>query len=95
VRVEYDPTTISYDALLDEFWACHDPTTKDRQGFDIGSQYRSVIFVVDGNEGEQAELSMVQHQKGLRRPIVTEIIPLEPYWPAEAYHQQYVAKQRR
>ena len=93
VLVDYDPAIISFDALLDVFWTCHDPTTKNRQGWDIGTQYRSVIFVQDDAQGQVAETSMLQHQKSLRRPIVTEIVPLAPFWRAEEYHQQYHEKQ--
>ena len=92
VEVEYDPSAISYDALLDAFWATHNPTTRDRQGFDIGSQYRSAIFVHGDDQRAAALAARDAHQRGLRRDIVTEIVDAGRFWAAEDYHQQYLEK---
>ena len=92
VQVEYDPSQVTYDQLLDVFWESHDPTTPNRQGPDVGTQYRSAIFV-DGPEQEAAAIaSRERRQAGLRRPIVTEITPATTFWRAEEYHQQYLEK---
>jgi peptide-methionine (S)-S-oxide reductase len=92
VEVEYDPSVIAYEDLLATFWSIHNPTTRNRQGWDIGSQYRSAIFT-DGDEQRRAALaSRDAHQSGLKREIVTEIVPAERFWPAEDYHQQYLEK---
>ncbi|WP_404381938.1 peptide-methionine (S)-S-oxide reductase MsrA [Caenispirillum salinarum] len=97
VRVDYDPETISYEDLLDVFWKAHDPTQKDRQGFDVGSQYRSAIFVHDDMQREKAGTSLRQNEESGRfpRPIVTEITEAGTFYPAEDYHQQYMAKRGR
>ncbi len=92
VEVEYDPRRISYEELLATFWAAHNPTTRNRQGWDIGSQYRSVIFFHDDGQHETALASRDAHQSGLRRKIVTQIVAGERFWPAEDYHQQYLEK---
>lgn len=92
VEVEYDPGKVSYDALLDTFWANHDPTTKNRQGPDIGTQYRSAIFYHTPEQESAARASLAQAQSRLRRPIVTEILPASEFYRAEEYHQQYLAK---
>jgi len=92
VEVEYDPAAISYEDLLKTFWANHNPTTPNRQGWDIGSQYRSAIFFHDEQQHEAALASREGHQRDLRRRIVTEIVPAERFWPAEDYHQQYLEK---
>lgn len=96
VEVTFDPAQISYEALLDVFWDCHDPTTKDRQGPDIGSQYRSAIFTHDAAQSETASRSLEKQQASGRflRPIVTEITPAATFWPAEDYHQSYVKKRQ-
>jgi peptide-methionine (S)-S-oxide reductase len=94
VQVEYDPSKVSYEQLLDVFWANHDPTTLNRQGPDSGTQYRSVIFY--HTPGQQA--AAIASKENLaasgkyRRPIVTEIAPAATFWRAEQYHQQYLEK---
>jgi methionine-S-sulfoxide reductase len=92
VRVEFDPDTISYESLLETFWASHNPTTRNRQGWDVGNQYRSAIFFHTGEQRERAIASRGARQAGIRRRIVTEIAPAERFWPAEDYHQQYLEK---
>jgi peptide-methionine (S)-S-oxide reductase len=92
VRVEFDPSKISYDALLDVFWSLHDPTTVNRQGPDVGSQYRSAIFVSDAEQKNAAEASKARAQERSRRPIVTEITTATEFYPAEEYHQRYLEK---
>jgi peptide-methionine (S)-S-oxide reductase len=92
VRVEFDPEKISYDALLDVFWGLHDPTTLNRQGPDVGSQYRSAIFVQDAEQKDVAEASTARAQERSGRPIVTEITPATDFYPAEEYHQRYLEK---
>ena len=96
VQLEYDPARISYDRLLDAFWSCHDPTTKDRQGPDIGTQYRSAIFYHSEEQRAAAErMKAVVDQSGKwRKPVVTEIVPAGPFYPAEDYHQDYLQKHR-
>jgi peptide-methionine (S)-S-oxide reductase len=89
VQITYDPTIISYEELLDIFWKIHDPTTLNRQGADTGTQYRSVIFYHDEEQKRIAEESKRKAQKAFSSPIVTEIVPLTKFWPAEAYHQDY------
>lgn len=94
VQVEYDPAKVSYDALLETFWKGHDPTTLNRQGPDVGTQYRSVIFFHSA-EQESAAQACKQYleQAGVyQRPIVTEIVPAAEFWRAEEYHQQYLEK---
>jgi peptide-methionine (S)-S-oxide reductase len=92
VEVEFDPDQISYERLLDKFWTIHNPTTRNRQGWDIGSQYRSAIFVHDEPQHEAAVASLEAHQQGLKREIVTQLVPAGRFWPAEDYHQQYLEK---
>lgn len=89
VQVEFDPRLISYEELLDVFWQAHDPTTPNRQGADIGTQYRSIILTVDEEQKNTAEASRKKAQKKWHDPIVTEIRPLEAFWKAEDYHQNY------
>ncbi len=92
VEVEYDPSAISYADLLATFWSSHNPTTRNRQGWDIGSQYRSAIFF-HGDEQRASSLdSRDAHQRSLKHEIVTQIAPAERFWPAEDYHQQYLEK---
>ena len=95
VEVTYDPERISYDELLDVFWHKHDPTQLNRQGWDIGDQYRSVVFVHDEEQRVAAEASREREQANWRRPIVTVVEPAETFWPAEDYHQQYLEKRGR
>ncbi len=92
VQVEYDPEQISYEKLLEKFWEVHDPTTKNRQGPDIGTQYRSVIFTHSPQQEAEAKASLASEQQKYRKPIVTEILPARDFWMAEDYHQQYLAK---
>lgn len=92
VQVEYDPARITYEQLLDKFWEVHDPTTANRQGPDVGTQYRSVIFYHSPEQKTAAEASTQREQPKYRRPIVTEIVPASDFWQAEDYHQQYLAK---
>jgi peptide-methionine (S)-S-oxide reductase len=92
VQVEYDPQRVSYDQLLSTFWDSHNPTTRNRQGWDVGSQYRSAIFTHDGEQQRAAVASRDEYQRGLEREIVTEIVPVASFWPAEDYHQQYLEK---
>ena len=92
VLVTFDPTRVSYADLLGAFWRHHDPTTANRQGPDVGTQYRSAVFVHDDGQRVVAEQSRDEHQVRFRRPIVTEISPATTFWPAEAYHQRYVQR---
>lgn len=94
VQVEFDPAIVGYDRLLEVFWENHDPTTLNRQGPDVGRQYRSAIFVHSPEQQEQATASkQARDATGRhRRPIVTEITPAAPFYRAEEYHQQYLAK---
>lgn len=94
VQVEYDPLRVTYDQLLDLFWQLHDPTTPNRQGPDIGTQYRSAIFYHTPEQKSAAEASKERLRKSGRhqRPIVTEITPAAEFYRAEEYHQQYFDK---
>lgn len=94
VEVDFDPSVVTYSELLDVFWSCHDPTTKDRQGPDIGHQYRSVIYYLDDRQKKLAEESMNDMSKSgrFRDSIVTEIYPIKEYYKAEDYHQDYFDK---
>jgi peptide-methionine (S)-S-oxide reductase len=89
VQVAFDPSLISYEEVLDIFWQAHDPTTLNRQGPDTGTQYRSVIFYANDVQRLAAEGSKRKAQAKLRSPIVTEVLPLETFWKAEDYHQNY------
>ncbi|MDJ0948133.1 MAG: peptide-methionine (S)-S-oxide reductase MsrA [Alphaproteobacteria bacterium] len=95
VQVEYDPARISYEDLLNLFWQVHDPTQLNRQGPDMGSQYRSAIFFHDDAQEQAARASKDALEAAGRfpRPIVTEILPAPDFWMAEDYHQQYFEKQ--
>jgi peptide-methionine (S)-S-oxide reductase len=94
VQVEYDPQQVGYEQLLDVFWSEHDPTQLNRQGPDVGDQYRSVIFVHDEDQEKAARASLEAEERSgrHRRPIVTQIVPAETFWEAEDYHQQYLEK---
>ncbi len=94
VRVEYDPASISYAELLSSFWRFHDPTQRDGQGPDIGSAYRSVIFVHDAAQDRMARDSKraLEESGRHRAPIVTEIVPAGAFWRAEEHHQRYLEK---
>ncbi|HBB76864.1 MAG: peptide-methionine (S)-S-oxide reductase [Candidatus Levybacteria bacterium RIFOXYA1_FULL_41_10] len=89
VYITFDPTVISYDTLLQVFWATHDPTTLNRQGNDVGTQYRSVIFYHTPKQKEEAEKSKTEHQKEFKDKIVTDILPFEKFYTAEEHHQNY------
>ena len=93
VLVDYDSDTVSYDTLLNVFWKKHDPTTRNQQGADIGTQYRSAIFYFTGTQKEIAKKSLNYHQNKLAdRKIVTEITEAKEFWKAEEYHQKYFEK---
>ncbi|KAJ4706519.1 Peptide methionine sulfoxide reductase [Melia azedarach] len=92
VRVQYDPKECSFETLLDAFWAKHDPTTLNRQGNDVGAQYRSGIYFYTPEQEKAAKESLERQQKLLNRKIVTEILPAKKFFRAEEYHQQYLAK---
>ena len=95
VEVTYDPERVSYDELLEVFWRKHDPTQLNRQGWDIGDQYRSVVFFYDGEQQEAALQSKAREQSNRPAPIVTQIEPAETFYEAEDYHQQYLEKRGR
>jgi peptide-methionine (S)-S-oxide reductase len=94
VEVEYDPARVSYDALLEVFWNGHNPTQLNRQGPDVGTQYRSAVFCHTPEQEAAARASKEQLERSGRfpKPIVTEISPAQTFWRAEDYHQQYLAK---
>lgn len=92
VKVIFDPAIIAYTDVLDIFWVIHDPTTKDRQGHDIGSQYRSMILFQSEEEKTIATSSILEIAKLWPNPVTTELLPLETFYPAEDYHQDYFAK---
>lgn len=94
VEVEFDPTLVSYEQLLEVFWANHDPTTLNRQGPDVGTQYRSVIFTCSPEQKAAAETSKTEMDASgrFRRPIVTQIEPAPKFHRAEEYHQRYLEK---
>lgn len=94
IQIRFDTSLLSYDALLDVFFRLHDPTTKNQQGNDIGSQYRSAIFYLSENQRIAAEAAVVRATQSGRwkRPIVTEIVPEARFWSAEDYHQDYLVK---
>ena len=94
VEVEYDPSKVSYKELLEIFWSNHDPTQLNRQGPDIGTQYRSVIFFHTPEQEAAARVSREKAQKRFEKPIVTEIIPISEFYRAEEYHQRYFEKNR-
>ena len=97
VEVTYDPEQVSYEELLDVFWRKHDPTQLNRQGWDVGDQYRSVIFVHDEEQRAAAERSKAELDASgrYRKPIVTAIEPAQTFYVAEDYHQQYLEKRGR
>jgi len=94
VQVEHDPSRVSYDQLLKVFWENHDPTTLNRQGPDVGTQYRSAIFFHTSQQEAAAKASKERQQASgkYKRPIVTEIVQAAKFWRAEEYHQQYLEK---
>jgi peptide-methionine (S)-S-oxide reductase len=89
VQIQFDPSILSYDKLLEIFWEAHDPTTLNRQGNDAGTQYRSIILYSDEAQKIAAEKSMKEAAKHFSSPIVTQIVPLTKFYPAEQYHQNY------
>jgi len=89
VEVTYDPARLSYDALLDAFWKIHDPTQRNRQGPDVGSQYRSAIFTHSPEQATAARASLEAEQSKLGKPIATQILPAPLFYRAEEYHQKY------
>jgi peptide-methionine (S)-S-oxide reductase len=94
VQVEFDPAQVSFEQLVEAFWNCHDPTTLNRQGPDVGTQYRSAIYYLDEDQRRIAEKSKAELTQSGRfaRPIVTEITAAGPFYPAEQYHQRYFEK---
>lgn len=95
VEIEFDPAVISYQALVEKFFDLHDPTQLNRQGPDIGSQYRSVVFVHSPEQQVVAEAVKAAIGPQHARPVVTAIEPAKPFWPAEEYHQKYLQKRGR
>jgi len=89
IQIAYDPKVISYEKLLETFWDAHDPTTLNRQGADVGTQYRSIILYGDDSQKAVAEKSKAGAQKHFSRPVVTEIVPLKAFYLGEDYHQDY------
>ena len=92
VEVKFDPDEISYEDLLEVFWRLHDPTQLNRQGPDVGTQYRSAIFVYDDEQRAVAEASKANAQERYSKPIATTIEPASTFWKAEDYHQRYLEK---
>lgn len=94
VRIEFDPSRVTYDELLGAFWALHDPTQTDGEGPNFGPQYRSIIFAHDSGQATAAHRSRIRREKSGRHddPVVTEIVPAGDFWPAEEWHQQYFEK---
>ena len=94
VEVEYDPARVNYDRLLDVFWSAHDPTQMNRQGPDVGTQYRSAIFfhTPEQEQAARASKAKLETSQRFRRPIATKIEPAQTFYRAEEYHQQYLAK---
>ena len=94
VEITFDPKKVSYDQLLEMFWEIHDPTTPNRQGPDIGHQYRSAIFFHTPEQERSARASRDRHDRSgqFDGPIVTEMLPAGPFFKAEEFHQQYLAK---
>lgn len=91
VRITFDPAQISYDELLDVFFHIHDPTTLNRQGNDVGEQYRSAIFYLNEEQKAAAEKAIAEAQRHWADPIVTQVVPATRFWEAEDYHQEYFA----
>jgi peptide-methionine (S)-S-oxide reductase len=89
IRVDYDPAEITFRDVIDLFWDAHDPTTLNRQGNDVGTQYRSIILYTSEEQKKISEESKVNAEKIIGKPLVTEIVPLEIFYPAEDYHQDY------
>ena len=96
VEVTFDPTKVSFETLVDKFFDLHDPTQRNRQGYDVGSQYRSGIFVLDENQGQIAEKvrKRLTDRAAFKGEIITEITPASTFYRAEEYHQRYLEKKR-
>jgi peptide-methionine (S)-S-oxide reductase len=94
VQVEFDPDVVSYQQLLEAFFQMHDPTQVNRQGPDVGTQYRSVVFYHSPEQERIANetFARLQAEKRFSRPIATELVPAPTFWPAEEYHQKYLAR---
>lgn len=95
VQIEFDERAVSYADVLEVFWRAHDPTTPNRQGADVGPQYRSIICYHDDRQREIAVRSKERAGERFRKPIVTEIVPLDAFYPAERYHRNYYNQNRR
>jgi peptide-methionine (S)-S-oxide reductase len=97
LEVTYDPSKVSFDKLLEVFWSIHDPTTLNRQGPDVGDQYRSAIFYHSDEQRAAAEASKAAQDRSgrFKRPVVTQIVPAQTFWRAEEYHQKYLQKHGR
>jgi len=96
VEISYNESLLSTEAILEVFWRAHDPTTANRQGSDIGTQYRSIILYADERQKELAEFSLSKLKSSgmYKHPPVTQILPLETFWPAESYHKDYFEANR-
>jgi peptide-methionine (S)-S-oxide reductase len=94
LELNFDETKISYEKLLDHFWKCHDPTTLNRQGPDVGRQYRSAIFYYSDIQKDIAEKSKIKHQPKFNNNIVTEITKADTFYLAEDYHQRFIQKRK-
>lgn len=92
VEITYDPARVDYERLVSAFWQLHDPTQENRQGPDIGTQYRSAIFVHSPAQEAAARASLAREQANHKRPIATQIVPAQQFFPAEEYHQRYLEK---
>jgi peptide-methionine (S)-S-oxide reductase len=92
VEVTFDPDGVSFEELLEVFWGLHDPTQMNRQGPDVGTQYRTAIFFHGPEQEKEAIASRERQQANYKKPIVTEIVPATSFWPAEDYHQRYLEK---
>ncbi len=94
VQIRFDPAVVSYEELLDLFWSLHDPTTPNRQGVDVGTQYRSIVFCHTPQQEQTARAVMrqIDAERRFSSPIVTHLCPVQPFYPAEEYHQRYFEK---
>ncbi len=95
VLVEFDPKRVTYERLLEAFYATHDPTTKDRQGPDVGDQYRSAVFTFSPEQEASARAAAARESAARKKGVTTEIRPMGRFWKAEDYHQQYDEKSGR
>ena len=94
IEVTFDESIISYEQILQKFWLTHDPTHVNRQGVDVGTQYRSAIFYLDDQQKEAAQQSIRDLQENSKKPIATQLTPAVTFYDAEDYHQRYVMKKR-